>query len=109
MKTTVSIYDFRDAFQRMGRGQQFSYDGLQVLFDYLEDYEAGSGEEVELDVISLCCDFAEDDPKSIAQNYDLDIEDLDDDEISEKVRDFLGDEGVYIGATDLVMIVYRQF
>ena len=109
MKTTVSIYDFRDAFQRMGRGQQFSYDGLQVLFDYLEDYEAGSGEEVELDVIGFCCDFAEDDPKSIAQAYDLKIDGLTDDEISEKVRDFLGDEGVYIGETDLGMIVYRQF
>lgn len=109
MKTTVSIYDFRDAFQRAGRGQQFSYDGLEILFDYLEDYEAGSGEEVELDVIGLCCDFAEDDPKSIAQNYDLKTDDLSDDEISEKVRDFLSDEGVYIGATDLGMIVYRQF
>jgi hypothetical protein len=109
MKTTISLYDFRDAFQRIGRGKQFSYDGLEILFDYLEDYEAGSGEEVELDVIALCCDFAEDDPKSIAQAYDVDIKDLDDDEISEAVRDFLSDEGVYVGATDLGMIIYRQF
>lgn len=109
MKTTISLYDFRDAFQRMGRGNQFSYDGLEILFDYLEQYEEGTGEEVELDVIALCCDFAEDDPKSIAQNYDLDINGLDDDEISEKVKDYLGDEGVYVGATDLGMIIYRQF
>lgn len=40
MKTTVQLSDFRDAFQRV-RPDNFSYDGLEVLFDYLEDCEAG--------------------------------------------------------------------
>jgi hypothetical protein len=39
MKTTISIYDFRDAFHQCGRGEQFSYDGLRVLFEALEEYE----------------------------------------------------------------------
>jgi predicted ArsR family transcriptional regulator len=109
MKTTISIYDFRDAFQKAGRQNQFSYDGLEILFDYLEEFEDDTGEEMELDVIGLCCDFAEDDPKAIAQNYSIEIEGLDDDEISEKVRDYLEDEGVYIGHTDLGNLIYRQF
>jgi hypothetical protein len=109
MKTTVSLHDFRDAFRQCHRASHFSYDGLEILFDYLEQYEEDTGEEIELDVIALCCDFAEEDPRAIAQNYSLDIEGLTDDELSEKVRDFLEEEGAYIGATDLGMIIYRQF
>jgi hypothetical protein len=111
MKTTVSIYDFRDAFQRMGRGQQFSYDGLQVLFDYLEDYEAGSGEEVELDVIGLCCDFSENDPEYIAEQYGVCMIGYDDNEEGLKlaVVDHLELNGAYIGTTTNGKIVYRQF
>jgi hypothetical protein len=39
MKQTVNIYTFREAFNRMGRGSQFSYEGLSLLFDYLEECE----------------------------------------------------------------------
>jgi hypothetical protein len=109
MKTTISVYDFRDAFQKAGRQSQFSYDGLSTLFYYLEQLEEDTGEEYELDVIALCCEFAEEDPKEIAKNYNIDIDGLDDDEIAEKVRDELEDEGVYIGHTDLGNIVYRQY
>ena len=59
MKKTINIYDFRDAFHKAGRGNQFTYDGLTALFEYLEDYEEGTGEEIELDVIALCCEFTE--------------------------------------------------
>ena len=55
MKTTVSRYDFERAFVDAGRKDQFSYEGLSVLFDYLEDYEDSTGEELELDVIAFCC------------------------------------------------------
>lgn len=59
MKQTVNVYDFRDAFQACNRADNFSYEGLTALFDYLEQYEEGTGEEYELDVIALCCDFTE--------------------------------------------------
>ena len=52
------MYDFERAFKRFER-DNFSYDGLKALFEYLEEYEEGTGEEVELDVIALCCDYAE--------------------------------------------------
>jgi hypothetical protein len=48
-----------DAFQKMGRGDQFSYEGLIALFDYLEILEDDIGEPIELDVISLCCEYSE--------------------------------------------------
>lgn len=39
MKTIATEYDFRNAFQRMDRSEDFSYDGLRALFEYLEQYE----------------------------------------------------------------------
>ena len=59
MKQTLNAYDFERAFVTAGRKDQFSYDGLRALFDYLEGYEDGTGEEIELDVIALCCDYCE--------------------------------------------------
>ena len=58
MKTSVNLYDFRNAFQRV-RPENFSYAGLEALYEYLIDIEDGTGEEFELDVIALCCDYSE--------------------------------------------------
>jgi len=58
MKQSVNMYDFERAFKNFER-DNFSYDGLKALFEYLEEYEEGTGEEVELDVIALCCDYME--------------------------------------------------
>ena len=69
-------FDFRDAFRRMDRVDQFSYEGAQLLFDYLESYEQDTGERIELDVIALCCDYTEDDAEAIAQSYNIDISDV---------------------------------
>ena len=59
MKTTVNFTAFADAFEAQGRGDNFSREGLQELFDYLEEYEESTGEQIELDVIAICCDYSE--------------------------------------------------
>lgn len=99
MKTTVNFYTFRDAFKAI-RPDNFSREGLSVLWDYLEQYEEDCGEEIELDVIALCCDFNEDSTNNIASDYRIDVEGLDADEITEAVREYLEDEGVLIGEVD---------
>jgi len=71
MKQTINEYQFRDAFMAM-RPENFSYEGLTALFDYLEQYENDTGTEMELDVIAICCDFAESTPAEIRQNYSID-------------------------------------
>jgi hypothetical protein len=58
MITTVNIHDFREAFRTL-RPNNFSYDGLAALFDYLEQLEEDTGEAMELDVIALSCDYTE--------------------------------------------------
>lgn len=108
MKQTVNFYAFHDAFQRI-RPDNFTYEGLSILWDYLEEYEDSTGEELELDVIALCCDFSEDTPLSIAEAYGIEIDpNENDDEIMQQVKDFLEVETIMIGSTDKT-IVYRQF
>jgi len=98
MKQTLNAYDFERAFVTAGRKDQFSYDGLKALFEYLEDFEEDFGEEIELDVIALCCEYSEyDSALECAKDYpffedleDID-EDLDEDEKEEAALDYLRD------------------
>lgn len=99
MKTTVSFYDFERAFADADRKENFSYEGLSVLFDYLEDYEEQTGKELELDVVALCCDYSEDTVANIARNYSIDIEGMDEDEILDAVRDYLSENTTVVGET----------
>ena len=110
MKTTISLYDFRDAFQRMNRSSNFSHEGLEILFRWLEELETYSGVEEELDVIALCCDFAEASHAEIAKNYNIDLSKYSGDDMAEHdaVVDYLEQDGYYLGTTDLGLIVYRQ-
>ena len=69
MKTTVNQTDFIDAFKKL-RPDNFSYEGLESLYNYLTDYEQDTGTEIELDVIALCCDYSEyKDLEEYKQNY----------------------------------------
>jgi hypothetical protein len=68
MKQTIGLNEFRNAFKAHGR-KNFTYDGLAVLFDALEDAEHGREEEMELDVIGLCCDFVEMTADEVKDNY----------------------------------------
>jgi len=73
MKTTVYFSEFCDQFRNI-RPDNFSYQGLRFIFDYLEDYEQSAREELEFDVISICCDFSESTWETIAEYYDSSIE-----------------------------------
>jgi len=82
VKRTVDLHEFRESFKRMGRENQFSYDGLGALFNHLEEMERDIGEEMELDVIGICCDFSEyENIKEFQENYGDEyqtIEDIED-------------------------------
>ena len=43
MHQSINLHDFREAFRIMDRSNNFSYDGLKVLFDGLEQYEEDTG------------------------------------------------------------------
>ena len=60
MKETVTEYHFIDTFKKsVNYKNNFSYQGLVALFEYIEQYEDDFGEEFEFDMIGLCCDYTE--------------------------------------------------
>lgn len=109
---TVSVYDFRQAFVDMGRKDQFSYEGLEILFDYLEELSDDIGEPIELDVIALCCEYEEGHYSDIADYYGIDVSEAGGNESVEFriVLDCLESSTSVCGYDeDTGMIVYAQF
>tara|TARA_R110000823_G_scaffold314039_1_gene442344 strand:+ start:568 stop:843 length:276 start_codon:yes stop_codon:yes gene_type:complete len=75
MKQTINFSQFIDAFNDL-RPNNFTYDGLRALFEYLEELEDSTGDEIEFDVIALCCDFTEyANAEEYARDYSDDLED----------------------------------
>jgi len=105
-QTIDNASQFRDQFKQCGRGDQFSYEALGLLFDYLNE----SGSDVELDVVAICCDFEENVPIEIAKDYSLYIDDsMSEGEIRDLVEEFLNDNTSIVGETDSGAFIYVQF
>jgi hypothetical protein len=108
--TIDSASQFRDQFRQCGRGDQFSYEGLGLLFDYLEEIDP----QYELDVIALCCDYSEECAEDIARNYSIDLNDADpedndyDTQCRAIVCDYLEEHTSIIGET-ATGFIYASF
>lgn len=87
IQTISTASQFRDAFHAAGRGTQFSYQALGLIFDYLDECD----EQTELDPIAVCCEYSEMDADEVRDCYSLD-DDAD-------VVDYLTDNTVYLGET----------
>ena len=60
MFTTVSLHDFRDWYAKSeSYGNNFTYEGLASLFEYLEELEDSTGEQIEFDPIAIAGEFTE--------------------------------------------------
>ncbi len=106
VQTLNNVYQLEQAFKAAGRGNQFSYEGLKALYDYLDRL----GEDVELDVIGLCCGYQESTIQEIIDDYEIDVSDADgdEDEIKGIVKDFLNYRTVVCGETS-DGFVFAQF
>jgi hypothetical protein len=99
--TIENASQFHDQFRYMGRGDQFTYEALGLLFDYLDgDYE--------LDVIAICCAYSEDSPEYIADQYDVDVRGMDEEQTLDAVLKYLGEKTQVIGVTDAGAVVYNS-
>lgn len=92
MKQTVNLYQFRNAFYEMNRQSQFSYEGLEHLFNYFEECDP----DCELDVIAICCEFSEMTELEIRDAYGLDD--------SQSTTEYLQKNGFIVGTTDTTVI-----
>jgi len=78
MIQTITKDDFRNAFFHMNRNENFSYEGLGALYDFLEECDPNH----ELCVITLCCEFYEDSIENTLKEYDLEsLEELEENTI----------------------------
>lgn len=109
MKQSVNFSDFVDAFHAFNRYDQFGYEALKIIFEYLEEYEEATGEEIELDVIAICCDYNAEHYTSIASNYSIDLDGLDDDEAKQAVIEYVQDNSAYLGEATDGKLVYQCF
>jgi len=73
MITSINKTEFIGAFSKWHGGDyknNFSYEGLSALFDYLEELEESTGEENELDMVGICCNYTEyENLAEIQENY----------------------------------------
>jgi hypothetical protein len=100
MIQTVNFFDFCEAFRQDGCADQFTSEGLQVLFDYLE----GINPYYELDVIELCTEYSESTPDKLRADYS-DAPQLDD----ERLADWLHGVTIVCGATPQGGLVHADF
>ena len=80
--------------------------GAYALAEYLEEYEESTGEELELDVCAIRCDFSEysslqdwahDHFSNALEELGFDeTEENDDDEVDDKIREYIQDNGQLI-------------
>lgn len=128
---TVTQTMFIDGFTSAGRKDNFSWEALEILYDYLWDLSEDVGEPIEFDVIGICCEYSESTAEEIIDYYDLpfgkdkdkeeeDEDDEDEEEdkeeeedeeedLDELVIEHLQNKGVYIGSTSEGTHVYRQY
>ena len=109
---------FVDMFRKYNRLDNFTYEGLQELFSYLDNLADDMDEPIELDVIGLCCEFYEGTAQDIVNDYK--------DELSEAisladeygqtldaiVREWLQDQGLLFSVFDVngdTHFLYRPY
>jgi predicted ArsR family transcriptional regulator len=97
---TLSKSSFIDAFKQSSRKDQFSYEALEAIFEYMEEYSANTGEAIELDIVAICCDFCEQSWQAIASDYSIEVdENENEEEQKQQVYDYLSNETAVVGET----------
>lgn len=100
MKITIdNASQFRDAFHKTDRKDQFSYEALGMLFSYFAELDEELGEDTELDVIAICCEYSELTEAEFRHAYDCEGD------IEEAIRD----NTPFIGKTSHDTFVFAQF
>lgn len=99
MYKTVTLQNFHDAFKTAGCEDNFTREGREKLFWYLEQYQEDTGEEIELDVIALCCEYTESSIEEAADAYISPVG---------AVRDYIQDKTTVVYCDDDT-ILYANF
>ena len=94
---------FIQAFEDMGRENNFSIEAREALYEYLEELSEEQGEPIELDVIAICCEFSEITFDEVLEEQG---EDDEDDALDEFERQLEEDHGWVVRLSD--SFVYQE-
>ena len=105
MKMTLNTYEIAEKLLK-DTCARWSRAGAFALAEYLEQYEEDTGEEMELDTCAIRCDFSEyssllewahDYFSNALEELGFDeTEENDDEEVDEKIREYIQDHGQLI-------------
>jgi len=104
MKMTLSLYDFRTEWARSSRKNSFSYNGLELLYDHLEETDP----DYDLDIVELDSSWTEAGIDQILNDYDLDIDSKIENAL-ERALEALNDKTIALGITSEDTIVFLEF
>ena len=82
---------FINEFKLYNRSNNFSIQGLHILFESLKQTAIDCEMNIEMDVIALCCEYNEDSITDIIDNYGIDLSDESFDSKEELVAEYLQD------------------
>ena len=80
---------FVDMFRKHNRLDNYSYEGLSELYEYLINLSDDIGEPIELDVIGLCCDYYESNAQEIVNDYKSELDEMLNDEYYDGNLDYI--------------------
>lgn len=108
MVITITEYQFIDEFRKI-RPDNFSREGLEILFEYLTQIEDDTGQQIEFDPIGFCGDYREMTAREVCEEYSISVDKHeggeDEDCYNEPARKFLESEGLLIGSTGTTFLI----
>ncbi len=106
---TFDENDFINEFKAYNRMDNFSYKGLRVMFDALNELAQDCQMAIEMDVIALCCDYNELSIDDVISDYDIDLSDESYDDKEDLVMEYLSDNTMVLGNYEIDDITYFLF
>jgi len=107
IQVTDSI--FKDELKAI-RPNQFSDEGLGLLFDYLtESEDNGTEQQIELDVIGICCDFTESTIEDFKSEYRYLFTEFEDYQIKQLIEEYIGYRSIFVGWSGSDSFIYANF
>ena len=111
---TFNENDFINEFRLYNRLNNFSLNGLRILFESLKQTAIDCGVNIEMDVIALCCEYNEDTLADIINNYDIDVSECTDvEDFTETVEEYLQENtfvcGSYADDEHYKVFIYQVF
>jgi len=98
--SNIGFCEFSDYFTQGQYKNNFSYEGLRALYEYLTELEEDLDTEFEIDVVAFCCDYSEyEDMEEFLEDY-KDFkecgEDLDEEDKEEAIKEGIREHATLI-------------